>query len=330
MGGGERNTATGPFATIGGGGGVESDGNTSLGNTAGGGISTVSGGQKNAAEGFGATVGGGRRNTASGWYATVGGGGGFDSTHNVSFGNTAWGDASTVGGGQRNTADGFGATVGGGDRNQASGPYAAVGGGTNNQASGGSAVIPGGQGNIASGKFSVALGYFANARHKGAGVWSDASSNTRFASTAANQLSIRASGGVRIFSESSATVGVQLLPGDNAWSAASDATLKEDYVPVDKQQVLAGVQQLTIQNWKLKGQAGNVRHIGPIAQDFQAVFGVGADRRYINSTDADGVALVAIQALVEQNHALQVQVEVLQARLARMEQQLPGQSPQGE
>ena len=40
-----------------------------------------------------------------------------------------------------------------------------------------------------------------------------------------------------------------------------------------------------------------LRHISPIAQDFSAAFGVGEDDTHINTVDADGVALAAIQGL---------------------------------
>ena len=41
----------------------------------------------------------------------------------------------------------------------------------------------------------------------------------------------------------------------------------------------------------------DIRHIGPVAQDFHAAFGVGADDKHIAAIDRDGVALAAIQAL---------------------------------
>ena len=49
--------------------------------------------------------------------------------------------------------------------------------------------------------------------------------------------------------------------------------------------------------WNLKSQPDEIRHIGPMAQDFAVAFGVGEDDRHINCSDADGVALAAIQGL---------------------------------
>jgi hypothetical protein len=45
------------------------------------------------------------------------------------------------------------------------------------------------------------------------------------------------------------------------------------------------------------GESSNIHHIGPVAQDFHATFGLGHDERYIGTIDADGVALAAIQGL---------------------------------
>jgi hypothetical protein len=52
-----------------------------------------------------------------------------------------------------------------------------------------------------------------------------------------------------------------------------------------------------IQTWNLKTQDPAIRHVGPMAQDFYAAFGVGEDDKHINTVDADGVALAAIQGL---------------------------------
>ncbi|HEX9597486.1 MAG TPA: tail fiber domain-containing protein, partial [Anaerolineales bacterium] len=298
--------------------------------TASQGAATVGGGFENTASGNRTTVGGGQGNTAGGSWTTVGGGidnatSGNASTVGGGASNEASADRATVGGGENNMASGDRSTVGGGYGNRASGSHAAVGGGRINAATAIFAIVTGGYANAATGVLSWAGGRRAKARHRGAYVWADAT-NANFASTAPNQYNVRAAGGVRIFSNVAATVGVRLLPGSNAWSIASDRALKEDFRDVDKQQVLEGVQQLTIQEWKLKEQEGNIRHIGPIAQEFRAAFGVGSDERLINSGDAIGVALVAIQALAERVEGLVAQNTALQAHVQELQTQLEAQA----
>ena len=45
-------------------------------------------------------------------------------------------------------------------------------------------------------------------------------------------------------------------------------------------------------------EEATVRHIGPMARDF-AAFPIGDDERHIHAVDAQGVALAAIQGLIE-------------------------------
>jgi len=79
----------------------------------------------------------------------------------------------------------------------------------------------------------------------------------------------------------------------------SDRNVKENFKPVNARAVLEKVSHLPVTEWNLLSQRADIRHIGPMAQDFHAAFGVGEDDRHISTTDADGVALAAIQGLNE-------------------------------
>ena len=59
-----------------------------------------------------------------------------------------------------------------------------------------------------------------------------------------------------------------------------------------------------------------VRHMGPTAQDFRATFGLGQSELSIGTVDADGVALVAAQALERRSTE---QAEMLRSQAARIE-----------
>lgn len=83
-----------------------------------------------------------------------------------------------------------------------------------------------------------------------------------------------------------------------AVNLTSDRNAKEKFEPVNTREVLEKVTQLPITRWQYKTQA-DARHIGPMAQDFHAAFGVGRDEKHITSIDEDGVALAAIQGLNE-------------------------------
>jgi hypothetical protein len=96
----------------------------------------------------------------------------------------------------------------------------------------------------------------------------------------------------------------------------SDRNAKEGFEPVDVRTVLAAVAKLPIERWSYKGEA--VRHLGPMAQDFAAAFGLGADDRHIFTLDAAGVALAAIQGLHGLVQAQQVRLEALERELSAL------------
>jgi hypothetical protein len=226
--------------------------------------------------------------------------------------NIASGEAATVIGGAANEATAQFSTITGGANNLASGELATTVGGFENTASGENATAVGGALNSASGNFSFAIGRRAQAAHEGAFVWGD-STDANFSSTLANQFYVRATGGVAFYTNAGLTTGCTLTTLDGSWACTSDRNSKEDFAAVDTQAVLNSVLNIPITSWSYMG--AETRHIGPMAQDFYAAFGLGADNRHISMVDADGVALAAIQGL----HQI---VQDKDTRIAEMQTQL--------
>ena len=277
----------------------------------------VGGGSNNTASGDHSTVSGGSTNIANGLFATIGGG----------VSNSAVGGG-TVAGGGTNAASGIGSAVGGGDENTASGNRANITGGMTNSASGDYAAVLGGEDNVASGNYSIAMGRGANAVHPGSVVFGGSNAGAKF-SGGANSITGYAAGGVRFFTNGENTTGVSVASGAGTWSSLSDRNAKEEIVPVDTTAVLERLVELPIATWKYRGQDGDVMHMGPMAQDFWAAFGLGLGDTTIDTVDPDGVSLAAIQGL----HALVVElegeladrdaeVEALARRLAELEARL--------
>ena len=77
----------------------------------------------------------------------------------------------------------------------------------------------------------------------------------------------------------------------------SDRNTKRDLLPVSGDEVLRGWPDCPFSTWNLKTDDPAVRHMGPMAQDFSAVFGLGEDERHIAPLDVAGVSLAALQAL---------------------------------
>ena len=102
-----------------------------------------------------------------------------------------------------------------------------------------------------------------------------------------------------------------------SFNPTSDRNAKENFQAVSPSEVLARVAVLPIQEWNFKADAGT-RHIGPMAQDFYAAFGVGMDDKHIATVDADGVALAAIQGLNEKVEGTSQKSEL---RIQRLEEE---------
>jgi hypothetical protein len=77
----------------------------------------------------------------------------------------------------------------------------------------------------------------------------------------------------------------------------SDRNQKRNIQPVDAGALLERVGRLPISTWTYREEPDDVRHLGPMAQDFRAAFGLGDDDRTYYAVDAQGVALAAIKEL---------------------------------
>ena len=60
-----------------------------------------------------------------------------------------------------------------------------------------------------------------------------------------------------------------------SWTAVSSREMRENVEPVDAQAVLEAVVAMPVTTWNYKSQSDSIRHMGPMAQDFYAAFGLG-------------------------------------------------------
>jgi len=102
----------------------------------------------------------------------------------------------------------------------------------------------------------------------------------------------------------------------------SDRNAKTNFAPVNAAAVLDRVVGLPIRQWRFKTEAEAVKHIGPMAQDFYAAFGLGEIPTAIATVDADGVALAAIQGLHQKVEEKEAAIQQLRQRLERLEERL--------
>lgn len=342
--GGDSNVASAERSSVGGGYSNQSSGTGAVvaggvTNAAGANYATVGGGQANFANRVYSTVSGGQGNVATGERATVAGG----------YDNIADGYESVVGGGLNNVALGFNSTVPGGELNRAEGNYSLTAGrrakayhdgafvwadsqnadfasDRNNQfkirAAGGMHLVA-----QASGANPAALRVESTTAN-GVGAFITQQSND------ATLVAVNRGTGNLIRAFSGTTGGNLVFRVENngavhalSFTPTSDRNAKENFEPVDAQSILEQVARMPVSTWNFKSEDAEVRHMGPTAQDFKEAFGLGADDVSIATVDADGVALAAIQGLHQrsqilqaENSALKEQVNLLEARLAALEQ----------
>jgi hypothetical protein len=188
--------------------------------------------------------------------------------------------------------------------------------------------------NRANAPFSYAIGKNAWALHQGSIVISDGSaafSSDSLSSTGNNQIVMRGAGGIFMFTNMERTTGVTVPSGGGAWSSVSDRNRKENIAEVDGEDVLLRLREVPVAEWNYKSQDAAVRHMGPMAQDFHAAFGLGDDDVTISTIDADGVALAGVKALDARTETqgemilrLEAENAELRERLDRLESLLEG------
>ena len=67
-----------------------------------------------------------------------------------------------------------------------------------------------------------------------------------------------------------------------------DRDAKENIDRVDAVAVLDKLAAIPLSTWNWKSQDPGIHHVGPMAQDFDAAFGLGETRERIDTVDADG------------------------------------------
>jgi hypothetical protein len=136
-------------------------------------------------------------------------------------------------------------------------------------------------------------------------------------------------GGETCCGELNCCAGVPVPPGEEYCGRIcpiSDRESKENFESIDPQEVLSRVASLELSTWNYLTEPDSVRHMGPMAQDFRATFGLGPSERHIATVDADGVALAAIQALNANVEALRRDNEELRTELRRLQSRVRRES----
>lgn len=166
-------------------------------------------------------------------------------------------------------------------------------------------------------------GYSTNGTAANAWTYYDGTTNRWHLYTSGEKISVNTSNGFVGFGDSSPDYPLDMASGarcttGGTWTNASSRAWKEEFEAVDARDILTRVIEMPITEWSYKAEDG-VRHIGPVAEDFAAAFGLGDDAQTIGTVDADGVALAAIQGLNQIVQEKDAEIAELRERLDRLE-----------
>ncbi len=91
------------------------------------------------------------------------------------------------------------------------------------------------------------------------------------------------------------------LTSSGVWTDASSRAWKTNFTQLDYSQILDRVKSLPITQWTYKTDPMTIKHIGPVAEDFFTIFGLGNDNQHVAALDTAGIALASVKGLAEEN-----------------------------
>ena len=102
-------------------------------------------------------------------------------------------------------------------------------------------------------------------------------------------------------------------------SERSDMFAKENFKMVNGSEVLERLSEIPISVWNYKDDESKTEHMGPMAQDFYAAFGLGKDDTHIAALDVNGVVLASIQELSKTITEKETEIQVLNDKVNSLE-----------
>jgi hypothetical protein len=112
--------------------------------------------------------------------------------------------------------------------------------------------------------------------------------------------------------------GFLTIPG--VLSQGSDRESKEAIESLDGEAILEKVMTLPIYEWNYIQDPQKSRHIGPMAQDFYAAFGLGNSETNLSPSDVTGVTVAALQEMNRKVEAQQGEIEALRRTVSELQE----------
>src|SRR3979411_1783828 len=139
---------------------------------------------------------------------------------------------------------------------------------------------------------------------------------------------MRFDAGFQFYTADVGTAGVYLYHNANSWLSLCDKTHKENFEPLNGEDILQKLSKIPFTSWNYKKQdPKEYRHYGIMAQDFNAAFGrdkygiIGNDTT-VNPIDMIGIDMAAIQALEKRTNQLKIENQKLKNEDAALNKKL--------
>lgn len=124
--------------------------------------------------------------------------------------------------------------------------------------------------------------------------------------------------------------GVYMNGGSSGWVNYSSRTLKENFRPLNGEELLGKIRTMSITEWNYKGTP-ETKYIGPVAEEFYDAFHLnGNDKTGINTISIDGVNMAGVQALEKRTSEMRKEmaemkstIELLRAEIETLKARLP-------
>ena len=118
-------------------------------------------------------------------------------------------------------------------------------------------------------------------------------------------------------------VGVNGTDGNGAylteggtWTNTSSISKKENFSEINSTDLIQKLKALRIQKWKYINT--DEYHIGPVAEEFYNLFGLGTDDKGISTVDPAGISLAAIKELIKETESLRKELQLLKTEITEL------------
>jgi trimeric autotransporter adhesin len=176
-------------------------------------------------------------------------------------------------------------------------------------------TVGGGTNNTLIGNAADVTTLSSNSTALGNGAIVSQSNSMLFGNTAVTKWGFGTNAAAANILEFNSGVTTARLTTGGVWTNASDKNIKRNISTLDAKEILNKIAALPVTRWSYIAEGDSITHIGPMAQDFYALFKTGQDDKTVSTIDPAGVALIGVQQLKIENDNLKTELNNLRKQI---------------